>query len=92
MADETAKPNENKRNLTVKVFTPRNPSDIRKFIFDKHMTVGAAAKEAAKDFGYKGGKPTFAKDGTVLDRTKQLAEAGVRDGDTLEIVDASGGV
>jgi hypothetical protein len=81
-----------KQNLEVRVFAPRDPSDIRDFTFNKHMTVGEAAAEAATQFGYEGGQPTFAKDGTALDRNKQLVAEHVRDGDLLEIVDAGGGV
>jgi hypothetical protein len=88
--DKPDKPD--KQDLDVKVFAPRDPSDIRDFTFNKHTTVGEAAGEAAPQFGYEGGQPTFAKDGTALDRDKQLVAAHVRDGDLLEIVDAGGGV
>jgi hypothetical protein len=81
-----------KQDLNVRVFTPRDPSDIRDFAFDKHLTVGEAASQAAPQFGYEAGQPTFAKDGTALDREKQLVAAHVRDGDLLEVVDAGGGV
>ena len=81
-----------KQEVEVKVFAPRDPSDVRDFSFDKHMTVGDAAAEAAPQFGYGGGQPTFAKDGTALERDKQLVAAHVRDGDLLEIVDPGGGV
>jgi hypothetical protein len=81
-----------KQEVDVRVFAPRDPSDIRDFTFNKHTTVGEAAAEVAPQFGYEGGQPTFAKDGTALDRDKQLVAAQVRDGDLLEIVDVGGGV
>lgn len=84
--------NDDKQNLDVKVFAPRNPSDLRPFSWSKHLTVGEAAAEAAAAFGYSGGQPTLAKDGKPLDRGKQLVAEHVRDGDVLELVDVAGGV
>jgi hypothetical protein len=81
-----------KQDLEVRVFAPRDPNDVRDFSFNKHTTVGDAASDAATQFGYEAGQPTFSKDGTALDRTKQLVAEHVRDGDLLEIVDAGGGV
>lgn len=83
---------EEKQTLDVFVFSPRNPEDRRPFSWSKHLTVGDAAAEAAPQFGYQGGQPTLAKDGTPLDRSKQLVAAHVRDGDVLELIDAAGGV
>lgn len=83
---------QDKQTYEVKVFAPRDPNNRRPYSWSKHMTVGDAAAQAAPDFGIQGGQPTFAKDGTPLDRSKQLVAAGVRDGDLLEIVDAAGGV
>lgn len=80
-----------RQELTVTVFAPRDP-DGQKFTWSRHLTVGAAAQEAAQAFGYAPGTPTLAKDGVALDRDKQLAAAGVRDGDHLELVDTGGGV
>ena len=60
--------------------------------FDKHTSVGEAAKAAAEKFGFAPSEPTLAKGREVLDRTKQLVAAGVRDGDALELIDAGGGV
>ena len=81
-----------KKTLEVIVYSPRNPSDRREFSFPKTTKVGEAAAQAAAAFGYTGGQPTFAKDGTPLDRDKPLVAEGVRDGDVLEIVDSGGGV
>jgi hypothetical protein len=79
-------------SLNVEVFSPREP-DPRAFSFPVNLTVAAAAKEAAKQFGYPDNStPTFKKGTAVLDRNKTLAAAGVRDGDKLEIVDVGGGV
>ncbi|MGD9711262.1 MAG: hypothetical protein AB7V46_04250 [Thermomicrobiales bacterium] len=86
----TEKPDREKE-LKVTVFAPRSP-DGKKFKWDRDMTVGAAADEAAKEFGYAQGTPTLAKRGTALDRDKGLAEAGVHNGDKLELVDIGGGV
>jgi hypothetical protein len=77
--------------LSVTVFAPRSPDPLT-FDWSKHLSVGEAADEAAAAFGYAPGKPTLAKDGTALDRTKQLVAAGVRDRDELELVDIGGGV
>ncbi len=54
--------------------------------------MGQAARAAADAFGYQGGSPSFApKDHAVLDRSKTLAAAHVRDGDILELVDVPAG-
>lgn len=87
-----ASTHEDKQTLEVLVFAPRDPEDKRPFSWSKHLTVGEAAAEAAAEFGYEGGQPTLAKDGTPLDRSKQLVAAHVRGGDVLELVDAAGGV
>jgi hypothetical protein len=81
-----------KRTFEVLVYAPRNPSDRRPYSFDKHLTVGEAAKQVAPDFGYVGGQPKFAHDGRPLDRNKQLVAEHIHDGDVLELVDGGGGV
>lgn len=78
--------------LTVEVFAPRSP-EPRKFTWPKSMLVGAAADEAAKEFGYEHGTPTFQdKEKIDLPRDKTLFEAGVQDFDTLILTDTGGGV
>jgi hypothetical protein len=84
-------PDPDKQTITVVVFAP-GETKSKSFEFDKHLEVGTAAKEAAAAFGLSGGDPTFAKGKTVLDRNKQLVAEGVRDGDTVELIDAGGGV
>jgi len=79
------------KELKVTVFAPRSPEG-KKFKWDEHLSVGAAADEAAKEFGYAKGSPTLAKNGSTLDRGKELVEAGVHNGDKLELVDIGGGV
>lgn len=83
--------NADKQTVDVTVFAPRS-TDPRTYHWSKHLTVGDAADEAARDFGYQGGTPSLAKGDEVLDRGKQLVAAGVRDGDELELVDTGGGV
>lgn len=79
--------------LTVEVFAPtdRHP---RRFAFNRTETVGAAAESAARDFGLHPTAPSFEVEGTKipLDRSKTLADAGVHDGEKLELVDVGGGV
>lgn len=89
--DEHKDHGDDRQLLHVKVHAPRSPRP-REYEWSKHMLVGEAALEAARDFGYAGGTPSLAKGPEVLDRTKQLVAAGVRDGDTLELVDVGGGV
>ncbi len=89
---EPASTESSKQTLEVFVFSPRNPDDRREFSWDKHLTVGEAATEAATAFGYSGGNPTLAKDGLPLDRSKQLVAEHIEDGDVLELIDAGGGV
>lgn len=97
MADATtaARPEkpekDDKQDITVTVFAPREP-EPKTFSWNKHRTVGETAAEAAADFKYAAGTPTFVKDGKILDRSKQLVAAGVRDGDQLELTDVGGGV
>lgn len=80
-----------KQTITVIIFAP-GETESKSFDFDKHLTVGEAARQAAAAFGFADGDPTLAKGKTALDRNKQLVAAGVRDGDTLELIDAGGGV
>lgn len=79
-------------DLSVKVFAPREP-DARLFHFPRPERVGDAARTVATAFGYQPGTPSFQDSGgTVLPRDVSLAAAHVHDGDTLELVDAGGGV
>ena len=79
-------------DLTVEVFAPRSP-DPKKFTWSKSLLVGAAADEAAEEFGYERGTPTFQnKEKLDLPRDKTLFEAGVKDFDTLTLTDTGGGV
>src|SRR5437868_7084872 len=71
-----------KQSFDVVVFAPRATAP-KQFRWNKHVTVGEAADEAAAAFGYAGGTPSLAKGDAVLDRGKQLVAAGVRDGDEL---------
>ena len=91
MNDSEKKGKPHDKELKVTVFAPRSP-DGKKFKWDEHLTVGAAADEAALEFGYAKGSPTLAKKGSALDRNKELVEAGVHNGDKLELVDIGGGV
>lgn len=79
-------------DVTVEVVAPRS-TETRKFTWPKSTTVGDAADEAAKAFGYEAGTPTFqTKDKVDLPRKKTLAEAGVQDFDRLTLTDTGGGV
>lgn len=82
---------EEEKLLKVKVFAPRSPQP-KKFEWDRHLTVAAAAAQAAAAFEYAPGKPTLAKDGVTLDPEDELQAAGVKNGDNLELVDIGGGV
>jgi hypothetical protein len=69
--------------------------DPREFMFEKSMTVKEAAGEAAKAFGYRANTPGFQTTTTPpeeLPEDKTLVAAGVRDGETLELIDTGGGV
>lgn len=80
------------RELHVEVFSPRDPNP-KHFAWSPDLTVGQAAVEAAASFGYVGGNPTLQNSaGAALDRSVTLDQAGVRNGDRLELVDAGGGV
>lgn len=81
-----------KQNINVEVIAPRSPTEPKHFTWSKHLSVGEAADQAATAFGYQAGVATLAKDGVELDRGKQLVAAGVRDGDTLTLIDSGGGV
>jgi hypothetical protein len=80
-----------RQDIEVSVFAPRSP-DPKAFEWSKHLLVSAAAQEAATAFGYTGGTPGLTKDEVALDPADQLAAAGVRNGDTLELLDKGGGV
>lgn len=91
MTEET-QPDKGKLEITVLVRAPRTPHP-KKFTWRIDMLVGTAADQAAKEFGYEGGTPSFQnKEGRVLDRQKTLHQEGVRDHDVLELVDTGGGV
>lgn len=65
----------------------------KQFTWPKTKKVGEAAAEAAVAFGIQVESPTFQKqDDMVLDRDKPLVAAGVKDGDSLELVSFGGGV
>jgi hypothetical protein len=71
------------------------PKDVnpKRFRFLRDDLVGDAAKVAAVSFGYQAGTPSFQTEGgAVLDRGLTLNAAGVRNGQTLELVDVGGGV
>ena len=80
------------RDVHVEALSPREPHP-KPFTWPSSMTVGQAALEAATAFGYVGGNPTLQNStGKALDRSLTLEQAGVRDGDKLEVIDAGGGV
>lgn len=90
----TGKPNDppDGATLTLTVHAPI-ATEAKEFTWHRSTTVGAAADEAASSFGYEGGTPSLQlEDGTVLERSKPLASAQLRDGDVVEIVDVGGGV
>ncbi len=78
-------------DLHVTVFAPRTP-EPKDFRWDKTTLVGEAASQAAIFFGYKGGNPGLQKGDHVLDNKKSLEQAGINNGDKLELVDTGGGV
>ena len=84
-------PKLDKNEITVEVFCPRSPNP-KTFTWPKTLKVGEAARQAAAAFGITGGNPSLQKGTEVLDSQKPLVAAGVRDGDTLELVDCGGGV
>lgn len=78
--------------ITVKVFSPSS-TEPKEFTWPKTMKVAEAAAEAALAFGLSSEAPTFQNEqDEILDRQKPLVAAGVKDGDTLELVSAGGGV
>jgi len=66
----------------------------KEFTFPSDEKVGAAASQAGEAFGYpKGLNLTFENEKEqVLNRDQTLAQAGVDNGDKLELVDTGGGV
>lgn len=69
--------------------------DPREFTFKKNVTVKEAATEAASAFGYRANTPGFQTNTSppeVLPEDKTLVAAGVRDGETLQLIDTGGGV
>ena len=79
-------------DLTIEVRAPRD-TEPKKFVWSKSTLVGAAADEAAKEFGYEAGTHSFRnKEKVVLPRDKALFEAGVQDFDTLTLTNTGGGV
>lgn len=78
--------------VTVIVFAP---SEVRprEFSFLKTESISAAAKHAATEFGLHPTDPSFqTKAGDVLDATETLEQAGVTNGEELDLVDVGGGV
>ena len=75
--------------------TVYEPSEVEPKVFTwaKTMKVSDAAQEAASTFKVQVKIPTFENaQHEILDRNKPLVAAGVRDGDSLELVDIGGGV
>jgi hypothetical protein len=80
------------KTIEVIVDAPKDP-EPKTFRFAESETVGDAAKRAAAEFGYGPGNPSLqTRDGKVLDRSLTLKQAGVHNGERLELVDAGGGV
>lgn len=95
---DSAKTNEgsqDKQQLTLTVHAPRSP-DPRTFTWAKTLKVTDAARNAAEQFGYKGGNPGLQLLGgqipRALDNNKPLVAEHLKDGDELELVDTGGGV
>ncbi len=88
----TQQADEKEQEIHLHVNSPIDPHS-REIAFPAADTIGAAATEAAKDFGHEGDDYTFQeRDGQVLDRSITLTEAGLHNGDHVEIVNAGGGV
>lgn len=83
--------NDKDNQISVTVHAPRS-LEPKSFTWEKTTKVGDAAQQAAQAFGYAGGTPTLQKGTSILDRNKPLVAEKIVDGDTLEIVDAGGGV
>jgi hypothetical protein len=81
-----------RRDLHVKVFAPRFPDEPKHFDWNRCLLVSEAAAQAAAAFGYTGGTPGLSKCRQVLDPTQDLQQAGVENGDELELLDTGGGV
>ncbi len=77
--------------IEVKVGSPRRPGWTA-FAWRSDLTVGAAAEQVRASFGYALSAPGLAKGDDILDPTKTLYAAGVRDGDRLDFVDVGGNV
>lgn len=92
MTEAAAVDEQTQRDVHVELFSPRDLQP-KPFTWPRTLTVGQAAQEAATAFGYVGGNPTLQNSmGQALDRSFTLAQAGIRDGDKLEVIDAGGGV
>jgi hypothetical protein len=82
------------QTVKVIVFAPRSPNP-KEFTWEKTLTVGQAAREAATAFGYKATSPGLQTDSNpprTLDNGNTLAQEGVDNGDKLELIDTGGGV
>lgn len=91
MADQAEQAQNGKQEIEVAVTAPRS-AEPKEFTWDKHLLVSEAAQEAATAFGYTSGQPSLLLGGEQLDGTKQLVAAGVRTGETLQLLDTGGGV
>jgi hypothetical protein len=81
------------KDIQVLVYAPKD-LEPKHFGFSGGELVGDAARVAATSFGVQSNNPSFQNLATkvVLDRTKTLQDAGVDNGDKLELVDVGGGV
>jgi|HubBroStandDraft_6_1064221.scaffolds.fasta_scaffold156736_3 hypothetical protein len=80
------------KKIVLIVFAPKDP-DPKRFRFLLDETVGEAAQTAATKFKYEAGNPSFqVPDGTVLDRSLTLRQAGLTKKEEVELVAAGGGV
>lgn len=75
------------------VSSPREPKP-KEFTFPSDEKVGAAASQSGVAFGYPSGLNLTFENAKhdVLNRDLTLAQAGVDNGDKLELVDTGGGV
>ena len=84
---------ESPKDVHVEVYAPKDV-EPKHFTFATTELVGDAAKVAAAAFGVQSNNPSFqsVKTKAVFDRSQTLAQAGVDNGDKLELVDIGGGV
>jgi hypothetical protein len=80
------------RDVTVKVYAPKDPDEPKIFTWPRTELVGVAAQQAASAFGYESGNFTLGHKHETFNSDETLEQAKVHEHEHLRLIDIGGGV